>query len=55
MPEFIGPLNDPRFPDRPQHPDFWRIADALTALDGRAEGGKERTDVTLVPLVDPRH
>lgn len=35
------PLRDPRFPDRPQHPDFWRLADVTTRLDGGAtEGGK---------------
>lgn len=34
------PLNDPRFPDRPTHPDFWRISEVLTQLDGKAtEGG----------------
>ena len=42
MAEFIDPLNDPRFPGRPQHPDFWVIVDALNALGGSAtEGGKD--------------
>lgn len=25
--EFIDPLNDPRFPDRPNTPEFWRLVE----------------------------
>jgi hypothetical protein len=28
MADCIDALNNPRFPDRPQHPNFWRIVDA---------------------------
>jgi hypothetical protein len=35
------PLRDSRFPNRPQHPDYWRLADVLNYLDGETtEGGK---------------
>lgn len=37
----FDPLHDPDFPDRPQHPDFWRMSQAALFLDGEAnEGGK---------------
>lgn len=40
-------LNDPRFPDRPTHPDFWRISQVLTMNDGRAtEGGQSVPEIT---------
>lgn len=29
------PLRDPNFPDRPQHPDFWRISEVVLQLDSR--------------------
>lgn len=28
-----GPKVDPRFPDRPQHPDFWRLAAIVKQMD----------------------
>lgn len=34
--EFVDPLRDPRFPDRPQHPDFWRLSEQMLALDAKA-------------------
>lgn len=37
-------LNDPRFPNRPTHPDFWRMSEALIEVDSRAEKG-EAVDV----------
>lgn len=38
----MDPLNDPRFPDRPQHPDFWRMVGIVNYLDGEAlEGGRD--------------
>jgi hypothetical protein len=41
------PLNDPRFPDRPTHPDYWRISEILLANDGDAtEGGKTIPEIT---------
>lgn len=32
-----SPLNDPRFPNRPSHPDFWRLSECILAMDGRVE------------------
>lgn len=31
---------DPRFPDRPQHEDFWIISQALRDHDAAADAGK---------------
>lgn len=31
------PLHDPNFPDRPQHPDFWRLSEIILKQDGRVE------------------
>ena len=44
MAEFIDPLNDPRFPGRPQRPDFWVIVAALNALGGRHQGWQGHPD-----------
>jgi hypothetical protein len=55
MAEFVDPLNDPRFPGRPQHADFWVIVDALNALDGRATEGGQGTPTTLRPPSHRRH
>jgi hypothetical protein len=30
------PLNDPRFPERPTHPDFWRMSEVVLQHDGEA-------------------
>lgn len=45
-------LNDPAFPDRPVHPDFWRISSAVLKLDGQSQVADWEAIVT--PLVDPR-
>lgn len=40
------PLNDPRFPNRPTHPDFWRLSEVLTYLDGEAvESGRPLMEI----------
>lgn len=40
------PLRDPRFPNRPQHPDYWRLAEIAMENDGDAtEGGKSIADI----------
>lgn len=45
------PLNDPRFPDRPQHPDFWRLSEVIVRIDGAAtEGGESVEDLMGVDL-----
>lgn len=42
----MDPLNDPRFPDRPTHPDFWRLSEIVTQNDGDAtEGGKSTFEI----------
>lgn len=47
------PLNDPRHPRRPQHPDFWRLVSAVNYLDGEAtEGDKEVTEI-VGKFIDP--
>lgn len=33
------PAPDPRFPDRPDHPDFWRLSRAVIANDTLADKG----------------
>jgi hypothetical protein len=35
--EFIDPLNDPRFPDRPNSPQFWRLVEIGLRHDGLAD------------------
>jgi hypothetical protein len=40
------PLHDPRFPDRPSHPDFWRLVSVVNQIDGAAtEGGKSVEEI----------
>ena len=50
--DLTDPLNDPRFPDRPGHQDFWRLVSAVNYLDGEAlEGGRTAPDI-LAQYVD---
>lgn len=46
------PLNDPRFPDRPQHPDFWRISEVVLQNDGQADEGEMPVQDILKDTVD---
>ena len=46
------PLRDPRFPDRPQHPDFWRLSESALLLDGRTDSGQS-VDKAMSEYVDP--
>lgn len=46
------PLNDPRFPDRPTHPDFWRISEILLANDGDATEGRRSIPEIVTAVVD---
>lgn len=32
-------MPDPRFPNRPDHPDFWLMAAAVNALDNASDAG----------------
>lgn len=48
------PLHDPSFPDRPQHPDFWRLSEIILQLDGRAEEDPDfNVETQLAETVDP--
>lgn len=48
-----SPLNDPRFPDRPTHPHFWKLSAAANKHDGEvAEGGRPVEDV-IADVIDP--
>lgn len=48
----MDPLNDPRFPNRPTHPDYWRIAEVAMQQDGKAEEGKQSVPQILEGVVD---
>lgn len=48
------PLRDPRFPDRPQHPDFWRISQVVLELDGNASEGNMSVSEIVADLVDEK-
>ena len=40
----VGPI-DPLFPDRPDHPDFLRLSEAIIYLDGEADGDRDIEDI----------
>lgn len=46
------PLRDPRFPDRPQSPDFWRITEVVNQQDGRSTEGQQEMDQVIGDIVD---
>lgn len=46
------PLNDPRFPKRPTHPDFWRISEVVLQNDGGADEGKKPLEEIVKDTVD---
>lgn len=48
------PLRDPRFPDRPQSPDYWRISEVVMQQDGRATEGGEEMPQVIADIVDER-
>lgn len=37
-------FNDPSYPHRPKHPDFWKLSEIVLQLDGRASEG-ESSDI----------
>jgi hypothetical protein len=39
--EFIDPLRDRRFPDRPQSETFWKLSEILLKHDGAASEGDD--------------
>jgi hypothetical protein len=41
------PLDRDQFPNRPEHPDFWRLVDVINYLDGEtSEGGRPLEAIT---------
>lgn len=50
---FQDPLNDPRFPDRPNTKDFWRLVQVGLRHDGEALEGKG-PGVVIAELVDEK-
>lgn len=46
---------DPRFPNRPEHPDFAKLSKAIILLDGFADSGMSYQEiVTLLGLTDQK-
>ena len=54
VPGMTDPLNDPRFADRPTHPDFWRISEALTWADGRSREAQQSVPEIIAGMVDEK-
>lgn len=52
MSGFTDPLNDPRFPDRPSHPDFWSLSEIILGMDSEVEGVGE-FERMLTAVIDP--
>lgn len=48
---FIDPLNDPRFPGRPSHPDFWSLSEILLGMDSEVE--ETGFEQMLTVVIDP--
>lgn len=46
------PFIDPRFPDRPQHQDYYRLMDAVAYLDGAATEGNQGVESITQGIVD---
>jgi hypothetical protein len=46
------PLNDPRFPGRPTHPDFWRISEVVLQNDGDSTEGSKSMEEIVKDTVD---
>ena len=45
-------LNDPRFPDRPSHPDFWRLGESSMQKDGAVREDGKSIDEVASGLID---
>jgi hypothetical protein len=46
------PLNDPRFPERPTRPDFWRMSEIILQQDGDATEGGQSVEEIVKETVD---
>ena len=45
------PLTDPLFPDRPQHPDFWKLSKAVNYHDD--EAANREIEEIIGEYIDP--
>lgn len=45
-------FEDPQFPERPQHPDFHRLMDAVNYLDGESSEGNRPAHEVAAELID---
>lgn len=43
--QYADRLPDPNFPDRPQHPDLWKMSEAVIALDALVDNGSTVEEV----------
>lgn len=50
---FIDPLNDPRFPNRPSHPHFWKITEIINYQDGEATEADRSAPDIVGEIADP--
>jgi hypothetical protein len=48
----MADTRDPRFPKRPDHPDFWLISEVLVAQDAQADQGVQKFDDMVSRYVD---
>lgn len=44
---------DPDYPDRPQHPDYWRLSEVLHKMDGDSTEGGKPADEIIASFADP--
>jgi hypothetical protein len=40
------------FPDRPDHPDFWRLSESVLKQDGKFSEGNEPFETVMAQMVD---
>ena len=45
-------MTDPRFPNRPNHPDFWRMSEIVIEMDRRTEAHPDKFEEIVGEIVD---
>lgn len=45
-------MTDPRFPNRPTHPDFWLLSQGLIEQDAQSDAGQDQNDL-VARYIDP--
>lgn len=45
-------MTDPRFPKRPNHPDFWRMSEIVIEMDQRTEAHPDKFEEIVGEIVD---